>query len=400
MEEKRIKFFTSESVTEGHPDKICDQLSDAILDAIIEQDPKSRACCEFCVTTDLVMMMGEITTKAKVNYEEVIRNKIKSIGYIFPELGFCADTCKIIIALDKQSTDIDNVVSNSMESRMDGCDVNDQIGAGDQGMVFGCACNETEELMPLPIALAHKLTKRITAVRGIGLLNFLLPDGKSQVTVEYHDNKPVRIDTVVVSVHHKEQVSCNNEMRDKILKHIIIPVLPLELIDEKTKFLINPAGPFTIGGPKADSGLTGRKIIVDTYGGYCPHGGGSLSGKDPTKVDRSAAYMARYVCKNLVAAGIAERVEMQISYAIGVAKPVSVYINTFGTGIINDNKIEEIVNEFFDLRPQAIINTLKLQEPIYQAAAAYGHFGRDIFPWEKTDIAEELREKVLKNQIL
>lgn len=392
MDTKRVKFFTSESVTEGHPDKVADQISDAILDAIIEQDPKSRACCETVVTTDLVLVTGEITTKAKVNYEQVVRDTIRRIGYTKPELGFCADTCKIFLALDQQSADINQVVSNSLESHMDGCEQNDQIGAGDQGMVFGFACDETPEFMPLPIMLAHKLTKKLSVVRK-STLPYLYPDGKSQVTVEYHEGRPARVDTVVISAHHNEGITSEAITHD-ILNQVILPVIPKELMDEKTRILINPAGRFEIGGPKADAGLTGRKIIVDTYGGYCPHGGGAFSGKDPTKVDRSAAYMARYICKNIVAAGLAKKVEMQISYAIGVANPVSIYINTFGTGIISDTKLERVVSEFYDLRPQAIIDKLDLQTSLYRSTSAYGHFGKHHLPWEVLDTYRDLYERV------
>ena len=390
MNKKGIKFFTSESVTEGHPDKIADQISDAILDAILKQDRESRSCCETVVTTDLVLVTGEITTKAEVNYEKVVRDTIRKIGYTNPDLGFCADTCKILIALDQQSANINYGVSNSQESQMDGCEKNDQIGAGDQGMVFGFACDETEELMPLPIMLAHKLTQKLTYVRK-NYFDYLYPDGKSQVTVKYQDDEPVRVDTIVISAHHNKEVD-SYKVKNDIINEVILDVIPHELIDQDTKILINPAGRFEIGGPKADAGLTGRKIIVDTYGSYCPHGGGAFSGKDPTKVDRSAAYMARYICKNIVAAGIARKVEMQISYAIGVANPVSIYINTFGTGRISDTKIEKLVSRFFDLRPQAIIDTLNLQRPIYSETSAYGHFGKKIFPWEQLDKAIELRK--------
>ena len=387
------KFFTSESVTEGHPDKICDQISDAVLDAILEQDKNARVACETATTNGLVLVMGEITTKCYVDIQKIVRNTIKDIGYTRAKYGFDYQTCAVLTAISEQSVDIALGVDASMEKKAGG-DTRDTFGAGDQGMMFGYACNETKELMPLAITLAHKLTMELTNARKQEILPFLLPDGKSQVTVEYDGEKAIRVDTVVISSQHIHEVT-NEEIYAGILKEVILKVLPAELVDENTRYLINPTGRFEVGGPKGDSGLTGRKIIVDTYGGYCAHGGGAFSGKDPTKVDRSGAYMSRYIAKNLVKAGLCDKCEIQLAYAIGVAKPVSVYVNTYGTGVLADDKITDIVNTEFDLRPYAIIETLDLRSPIYKKTAAYGHFGRDIFSWEKTDRADELKKKYL-----
>ena len=387
------KFFTSESVTEGHPDKICDQISDAVLDAIIEQDKNARVACETATTNGLVLVVGEITTNCYVDIQKIVRDTISDIGYTRAKYGFDAQTCAVLTSISEQSPDIALGVDASIEKKAGG-DERDTFGAGDQGMMFGYACNETEELMPLAIMLAHKLTMELSNARKEGILPFLLPDGKSQVTVEYEGDKAVRIDTVVVSSQHTKEVT-NEEIYNGILKEVILKVLPTELVDANTRYLINPTGRFEVGGPKGDSGLTGRKIIVDTYGGYCAHGGGAFSGKDPTKVDRSGAYMSRYIAKNLVKAGMCDKCEIQIAYAIGVAKPVSVYVNTYGTGVLADDVITDIVNKEFDLRPFSIIETLDLRTPIYKKTAAYGHFGRDIFSWEKTDRAEELKKKYL-----
>lgn len=384
------RYFTSESVTEGHPDKMCDQISDAVLDAIIAQDPMARVACETAATTGLVLVMGEITTECYVDIPKLVRDTIRKIGYTSSNSGFDANTCAVITSIDEQSPDIKMGVDEAFETRGQG---NLDIGAGDQGMVFGFACDETEEYMPLPITLAHKLTKRLADVRKQGILSYLRPDGKAQVTVEYVDDKPVRVDTVVVSAQHDEHVSLETIKTD-IINHVVNVVIPQELLDENTKYYVNPTGRFVKGGPSADSGLTGRKIIVDTYGGYACHGGGAFSGKDPTKVDRSAAYAARYVAKNIVAAGIAKRCQIEVAYAIGVAKPVSVLVDTQGTGIISDEAIEKLINKYFDLRPAAIIETLDLRKPHYNQVAAYGHFGRlDLnLPWEKTDKASLLKE--------
>lgn len=384
------RYFTSESVTEGHPDKMCDQISDAVLDAIIEQDPMARVACETAATTGLVLVMGEITTECYVDIPKLVRDTIRTIGYTSSNSGFDANTCAVITSIDEQSPDIKMGVDDSLETRGQG---NLDIGAGDQGMVFGFACDETEEYMPLPITLAHKLTKRLADVRKQGILPYLRPDGKAQVTVEYVDDIPVRVDTVVVSAQHNEDVSLETIKAD-IIKNVVNVVIPKEFLDENTKYYVNPTGRFVKGGPSADSGLTGRKIIVDTYGGYACHGGGAFSGKDPTKVDRSAAYAARYVAKNIVAAGIAKRCQIEVAYAIGVAKPVSVLVDTQGTGIISDEAIEKLINKYFDLRPAAIIETLDLRKPHYNQVAAYGHFGRlDLnLPWEKTDKASLLKE--------
>ena len=391
--EKRL--FTSESVTEGHPDKICDNISDGILDALMEQDPMSRVACETAITTDYVLIMGEITTKAKVDYEKIARETIREIGYDSDEKGFNCDTCRVKVLLDSQSPDIAMGVDKALEAREN--EMSDEqleaIGAGDQGMMFGYATDETPELMPYAIALAHKLTKQLTKVRKDGTLPYLRADGKSQVTVEYdEDGKPVHVNAVVISTQHAEDVT-QEQIHEDIRKYVIDPIVPAEFIDETTKVFSNPTGRFVIGGPNGDSGLTGRKIIVDTYGGYARHGGGAFSGKDCTKVDRSAAYAARYVAKNIVAAGLAKRCEIQLSYAIGVAQPTSVMVDTFGTGKLDDRKLVEIIREKFDLRPAGIIKMLDLRRPIYKQTAAYGHFGRNELnlPWEQTDKVEELR---------
>lgn len=390
------KLFSSESVTEGHPDKICDQISDAILDAIIEQDPYARVACETIVTTGLVLVMGEITTQCYVDIPKVVRSTVSKIGYNRAKYGFDSDTCSVLTSIDEQSPDIAMGVDKALEDKLGVRNdaVIESIGAGDQGMMFGFACNETPELMPMPIALAHKLTKRLAEVRKNGDLGYLRPDGKSQVTIEYEDDKPIRVDTVVVSTQHSPDVD-HETLEADIIEHVVRAVIPAYLLDDKTRFLINPTGRFVIGGPQGDSGLTGRKIIVDTYGGYSRHGGGSFSGKDPTKVDRSAAYAARYAAKNIVAAGLADKCEIELAYAIGVAHPVSIMVDTFGTGKIPDEKITELIRINFDLRPAAIIEMLNLRRPIYAKTATYGHFGRtDIdAPWEKTDRAESLRQQ-------
>ena len=389
------KLFTSESVTEGHPDKICDNISDSVLDAIIEKDPEARVACETAVTTGMVLVMGEITTKCYVDIPKLVRETIREIGYDRAKFGFDCDTCAVITSIDEQSGDIAMGVNEALEHKQKNMgDEIEAIGAGDQGMMFGYACDETPELMPMPISLAHKLTERLTYVRKNGILDYLRPDGKSQVTVEYDGDKPLRVDTIVVSTQHGPEVE-HDKIESDIIEHVIKPVIPSELLDSKTRYLINPTGRFVIGGPQGDSGLTGRKIIVDTYGGMGRHGGGAFSGKDPTKVDRSAAYAARYVAKNIVAAGIASRVEVQLAYAIGVAHPVSVLIDTFGTGKISDEKISEIVSRNFDLRPAGIIKMLDLRRPIYRKTSAYGHFGRNDadFTWERLDKAE-----ILKNE--
>lgn len=389
-------LFTSESVTEGHPDKMCDQISDAILDALLEKDPMSRVACETCTTTGLVMVMGEITTNAYVDIQKIVRDTVKEIGYTRAKYGFDADTCGVIVALDEQSKDIAMGVDKALEAKEN--QMSDEeieaIGAGDQGMMFGFASNETEEYMPYPISLAHKLARRLTKVRKDGTLSYLRPDGKTQVTVEYDENnKPVRLDAVVLSTQHDENVT-QEQIHEDIKKYVFDEVLPQDMIDENTKFFINPTGRFVIGGPHGDSGLTGRKIIVDTYGGYARHGGGAFSGKDCTKVDRSAAYAARYVAKNLVAAGIADKCEIQLSYAIGVAKPTSIMVDTFGTGKLSEDKIVEIIRENFDLRPAGIIKMLDLRKPVYKQTAAYGHFGRNDLDlsWERLDKVDALKK--------
>lgn len=389
-------LFTSESVTEGHPDKVCDQISDAVLDALLEQDPMSRVACETCCNTGFVVVMGEVTSKATIDIQKIVRDTVKEIGYTSSDIGFDGNTCAVMVALDGQSPDIAMGVNKALEARelnMTDEDI-EAIGAGDQGMMFGYATNETPEYMPYPIALAHRLAMQLTKVRKDNTLPYLRPDGKSQVTVEYDENgKPIHLNAVVLSTQHSPEVT-QEQIHEDIKKYVFEPVLPKELIDENTKFFINPTGRFVIGGPQGDSGLTGRKIIVDTYGGFARHGGGAFSGKDCTKVDRSAAYAARYVAKNIVAAGLADRCEIQLSYAIGVAQPTSVNVQTFGTGKISEDELIKIIRENFDLRPAGIIKMLDLRRPIYKKTAAYGHFGRtDVeFPWEKTDKAENLRK--------
>ena len=390
------KLFTSESVTEGHPDKMCDQISDAILDALLEQDPMSRVACETACTTGMVMVMGEITTNAYVDIQKIVRETVREIGYDRAKYGFDCDTCGVITAIDEQSADIALGVDKALEAKENSMSEEelDAIGAGDQGMMFGFASNETEEYMPYPIALAHKLARQLTKVRKDGTLNYLRPDGKTQVTVEYDENgKPFRLDAVVLSTQHDDQVS-QEQIHKDIKKYVFDEILPAEMVDADTKFFINPTGRFVIGGPHGDSGLTGRKIIVDTYGGYARHGGGAFSGKDCTKVDRSAAYAARYVAKNIVAAGLAEKCEIQLSYAIGVAHPTSIMVDTFGTGKLHDDKLVEIIRENFDLRPAGIIKMLDLRRPIYKQTASYGHFGRtDVdLPWEKLDKVDLLKK--------
>lgn len=389
------KLFTSESVTEGHPDKVCDQISDAILDEILKKDPTAHVACEVTATTGMVHVMGEISTECYVDINSVARDVINGIGYNRPECGFDGNTCAVLTSIDSQSPDIAMGVNESYELKDGENDDDNQIGAGDQGMMFGFACNETPELMPMPISLAHKLAKQLAKVRKDGTLTYLRPDGKTQVTVEYDGDKPVRVDTVVISTQHDPYVSLN-QIRGDLLENVVKPIIPAELLDDKTKYFINPTGRFVIGGPVGDSGLTGRKIIVDTYGGYSRHGGGAFSGKDPTKVDRSAAYAARHVAKNIVGAGLATKCEVQLAYAIGVAKPVSIMVDTFGTGTVSDEKLSEAVNKVFDLRPSAIIRNLKLQRPIYRQLASYGHIGREDLgvEWEKLNKIDELKAAV------
>ncbi|MBQ1327417.1 MAG: methionine adenosyltransferase [Eubacterium sp.] len=394
------RFFTSESVTEGHPDKICDQISDAVLDAILEQDPNGRVACETSCTTGLVLVMGEISTSAYVDIQKIVRDTVREIGYDRAKYGFDCDTCGVITAIDEQSQDIALGVDKALEAKENQMTDEDieAIGAGDQGLMFGYASNETPEFMPYPIAMAHKLSRRLTEVRKNGTLPYLRPDGKTQVTVEYDENgNPFRIDTVVLSTQHSEDVT-QEQIHEDIKREVFDVILPKDMIDDETKYFINPTGRFVIGGPHGDSGLTGRKIIVDTYGGYARHGGGAFSGKDPTKVDRSASYAARYAAKNIVAAGLADKCEIQLSYAIGVARPTSIQVETFGTGKLSDEKLVEIVRENFDLRPAGIIKMLDLRRPIYKQTAAYGHFGRtDVeLPWEKTDLSEKLAKYLEK----
>ncbi len=384
------QLFTSESVTEGHPDKVCDQVSDAVLDAMLSEDPLSRVACECACTTGMVLVMGEVTTNCYVDIPGLVRSVVREIGYDDAAYGFDASTCAVLVALDGQSPDIAQGVDKSLEAKRGEFQDALATGAGDQGMMFGFACDETPERMPLPIYLAHALTRRLTKVRKTGQLRFLRPDGKSQVTVEYENGKPARVDTIVLSTQHDPDVT-QEEIEKNIIEHVIRPVIPAELLDDSTRILVNPTGRFVIGGPHGDSGLTGRKIIVDTYGGYARHGGGAFSGKDPTKVDRSAAYAARYVAKNIVAAGLASRCEIQLAYAIGVAKPVSVLVDTQGTGKVSDEALSEAVQKVFDLRPEAIIRMLDLRRPIYRRTAAYGHFGDPAFPWEQEDKVDALK---------
>jgi len=391
------RLFTSESVTEGHPDKICDQISDSVLDSIIARDPMARVACETAVTTGMVLVMGEISTKCYVDIPKIVRKTIKDIGYDRAEYGLDFETCAVLTSIDEQSPDIAMGVDKALESKIGQMEDDLSTGAGDQGMMFGFACDETPELMPMPISLAHKMAQRLAEIRKNNVLSYLRPDGKTQVTVEYEDDRPVRVDTVVVSTQHSPDVDHKTIERD-VIEHVIKAVIPANLLDEKTRYLVNPTGRFVVGGPHGDSGLTGRKIIVDTYGGYARHGGGAFSGKDPTKVDRSAAYAARYVAKNIVAAGLAKKCEVEIAYAIGVANPVSVLVDTYGTGKISEEKLVKLVKEHFDLRPAAIIKDLDLRRPIYKKTAAYGHFGRnDVdFTWEKTDKAEILKKAAEK----
>ena len=386
------RLFTSESVTEGHPDKICDQISDAVLDNILEKDPMARVACETAVTTGMVLVMGEISTSCYVDIPKIVRKTIREIGYDRAKYGFDCDTCSVLTSIDEQSGDIAMGVDEALESRSGEKDNVEAVGAGDQGMMFDFATNETPEYMPSPIAMAHRLSRRLTEVRKNGTLPYLRPDGKTQVTVEYDDNRVVRIDAIVISTQHDEHVT-QEQIREDLMNHVIKAVIPAELLDDETKYYINPTGRFVVGGPQGDSGLTGRKIIVDTYGGYGRHGGGAFSGKDPTKVDRSAAYAARWVAKNLVAAGVADKLEIQLAYAIGVAKPVSIEVETFGTGKLNDSQITNIVEKVFDLRPGAIIRDLELRRPIYKQTAAYGHFGRNDLnlPWEQLNKVEEIK---------
>lgn len=392
MAETVKKFFTSESVTEGHPDKICDQISDAVLDALLEQDPESRVACETVCTTGMIMCMGEISTKGYADISKIARQVVVDIGYDRAKFGFDGYTCSVITTIDEQSGDIAMGVNEALESKEGEMNDDNSTGAGDQGLMFGYACNETPELMPMPISMAHKLAMKLTEVRKDGTLRYLRPDGKTQVTVEYDGDKPVRIETIVVSSQHAPEISLDQIKKD-VMEYVIKPVVPAELLDENTKYYINPTGRFVIGGPQGDSGLTGRKIIVDTYGGYSRHGGGAFSGKDPTKVDRSAAYAARYIAKNIVAAGLADKCEVQLAYAIGVAKPVSILVDTFGTGKVDENKLSAAVEKVFDLRPAAIIKMLDLRKPQYRKLAAYGHMGREDLgvAWEKTDKVDAIK---------
>lgn len=387
------RFFTSESVTEGHPDKVCDQIADAILDDIFAEDTSARVAVEVCATTGMVMVFGEVSTNHYCDIPSIVRGVIKDVGYNDSSLGFDYKTCAVLSSIDEQSPDIAMGVNDATDG--DSKDDYDKTGAGDQGMMFGYACDETESLMPLPITLAHALTKRLTDVRKSGELPWLRPDGKAQVTVEYIDDVPERVDTIVVSCQHSEDIGMD-ELEEEIIDKVISYAIPQEYIDDDTKIYINPTGRFVIGGPAGDSGVTGRKIIVDTYGGFCPHGGGAFSGKDPTKVDRSASYMARYICKNLVAAGVCKRAELQVAYAIGMAHPVSVSVNTYGTGVIDDDSLAKVVREVFDLRPKAIIDKLNLASPIYRKTSNYGHFGKEGFSWEETDMVQEVKQAVEK----
>lgn len=386
-------LFTSESVTEGHPDKMCDQISDAILDAILECDPNGRVACETTAATGMILVAGQISTNCYIDIPKIVREVVGDIGYTRAKFGFDNSTCAVLTSIDEQSSDIAMGVNAAVEFKESKLDENDLIGAGDQGLMFGYACNETDAYMPMPIYLAHNLARKLSEIRKNNTLDYLRPDGKTQVTVEYHDNKPVRVDTIVISTQHDEQVSIETIARD-LKEHVIKPIVPVELLDENTKYFINPTGRFVIGGPQGDTGLTGRKIIVDTYGGYARHGGGAFSGKDPTKVDRSAAYAARYIAKNIVAAGLADKCEVQLAYAIGVAKPVSIMVDTFGTNKIAEDKIEEAIAKNFDLRPAAIIRDLDLKRPLYRQIAAYGHFGRNDLdlPWEKLNKVEVLKK--------
>ncbi len=382
------EFFSSESVTSGHPDKVCDQISDAVLDAILAVDPMARVACEVCVKTDFILVMGEVTTTAPIDVEKIARDTVKEIGYTDKSTGFSFDTAEVLVKLEKQSPDIAMGVDSAIESQSG--DIRDKIGAGDQGIMFGYACRETEELMPLAITLSHKMCKRLEEVRKSGELPYLRPDGKGQVTVEYRNGKPYRIDTVVLSTQHDATVTTAT-LREEVKEKVIDVVMESELVDDKTVYLINPTGRFEVGGPAGDSGLTGRKIVVDTYGGKCPHGGGAFSGKDPTKVDRSATYMARYICKNLVASGLCDEVQLQLAYAIGVAKPVSIKVDSYGTGKLPDDRLADIVAKEFDLRPYSIIEKLDLRKPVYKKTASYGHFGNPEYAWEKTDKVEDLK---------